>query len=207
MKKKFRQSGFTLVETIITIFIFGVIMLGTTLLLRNILSTTRQELGVIDSVDRTRRIATVFTNELRNAGNGANGAYPLGEASDTEIIFFSTAPKSDGTISKIRYYMSGSTLYKGITNPIGSPPTYVGASENTYTLSTKMSLGGNPLFYYYDGNYNGSGNPLSQPVNLNQVKFIKINLIVLKQLTANSTGTFTVSAGASIRNLKNNLGN
>ena len=70
-----------------------------------------------------------------------------------------------------------------------------------------MSMGGNPLFSYYDGNYNGSGSPLSQPVNINVIRFVKINLTVLKDVTPNSTNTFTVTAGASIRNLKTNLGN
>jgi len=70
-----------------------------------------------------------------------------------------------------------------------------------------MSMGGNPLFSYYDSNYNGSGNPLTQPVNINVIRFIKINLTVLKDVTPTGSGTFTVSSGASIRNLKTNLGN
>jgi hypothetical protein len=68
-------------------------------------------------------------------------------------------------------------------------------------------MGGNPLFSYYDGTYNGTGNALSQPVNINVVRFIKINLTVLKDAVQNGTSTFTVTAGASIRNLKTNLGN
>lgn len=205
--KKSTQSGFTLVETIMTIFIFSLLMLGTSLMLKDILANSRQQYGVIDSVDQARKIANTFTNELRNSTYGVNGSYPLNEASNIQIIFFSTAPKNNGTISRVRYYMSGNTLYKGITDPAGNPPSYAGQTEVITTLSTKMSLSANPLFYYYDGSYNGSGTSLSQPVNLNQVKFIKINLIVLKQLTATSSDTFTVSAGASMRNLKTNLGN
>lgn len=213
MKKKFKidkkgvQSGFTLMETIMTIFIFTVIMLGTSLLLKDVLMNTRQQFGVIDNVNQARIATNNFIKEIRNATYGVNGAYPLGEASDNQIIFFSTATNTDGTISKIRYYISGNTLYKGVTNPAGNPLSYTGQPENITTLSTKMSLGGNPLFYYYDGDYDGGGNPLSQPVNLNQVKFVKMNLIILKQLTDNSNATFTVSAGANMRNLKTNLGN
>lgn len=213
MKEKFKiknktgnQSGFTLAETIMTIFIFSIIMLGTSLMLKDILVNSRQQYGVIDNVDQARRVADNFIKELRNITYGINGAYPISQASDTQVIFFSTAIKNNGTVTKVRYYVLNNILYKGTTDPGSSPLPYSGP-ETITTLSTKMSLGANPLFYYYDGNYNGDGSPLSQPVNLNKIKFIKINLIVLKELAASSNTTFTVSAGASMRNLKDNLGN
>ncbi|MEI8174445.1 MAG: prepilin-type N-terminal cleavage/methylation domain-containing protein [bacterium] len=207
MKTNYTQSGFTLVETLITIFIFSIIMMGTSLMLKDILVNAKQQYGVIDSIDQARRIANSFVNEIRNVTYGANGSYPLNVTSDTEIIFFSTTQKNDGTISRIRYYILNNILYKGITLPAGSPPSYVGQPETITTLITKMSLSANPLFYYYNGDYGGTGNSLVQPVNKNQIKFVKINLTVLKQLTATSNTTFTVSAGASMRNLKNNLDN
>lgn len=207
MKKKSIQTGFTLIETIMTIFIFSIIMLGTSLMLKYILENNRQQPMVIDNIYQARRVADNFVKELRNATHGANGAYPVNQASDTQIIFFSTAIRNNGTISRVRYYISNNTLYKGITDPTGNPLDYNIANEVITTLTTKMSLGANPLFYYYDGNYNGEGVPLESPVNLNQIKFIKINLTVLKELTKTSNTTFIVSAGVSIRNLKDNLGN
>lgn len=212
-KKSFRlnktlyTNGFTLAETLVTISIFSIIMLGTTLLLKNILSNNRQQYSVLTNVDQANLIANNFVNDLRNAAYGANGAYPISQVSTTQVTFFSTAPRDNGTISKIRYYITGNTLYKGVTDPAGSPPSYTGQTEIVSTLSTNMSLGGNPLFSYYDGSYNGSGNALSSPFNINQIKFIKMNLTILRQLTQNSSATFTVNTGASIRNLKNNLGN
>jgi len=206
-KTKFNQSGFTLMETLVTIFIFSILMLGTTLMIRDIFSVSRQQYGVLTNVNQAIIISNTFANEFRNGAYGANGAYPINQAVDNQIIFFSSAIKKDGTISKIRYYISGNTLYKGITNPGGSPLSYNGQTETITTLSTEMSMGSSPLFYYYDGNYNGTGNPMTQPVNINVVKFVKINLIVLKELTQNSSNTFTVIAGASMRNLKTNLGN
>lgn len=206
-KKKSIHSGFTLLETIMTVFIFSIIMLGTSLMLKNILVSNRQQILVMSNVSQARTIADNFVKELRNATYGVNGAYPINQATDTQVIFFSTAIQNNGTVSKIRYFISNNTLSKGITTPSGNPSDYNPATEVVTILSTKMSLGGNPLFYYYDGNYNGSGNPLSNPVNLNQIKFIKINLMILKQLSATSNSVFSVSAGASIRNLKTNLGN
>jgi prepilin-type N-terminal cleavage/methylation domain-containing protein len=208
MINKFKkQSGFTLVETILTIFIFGILMMGTTLMIRDIFQVSEQQSGILSNTNQATIISDNFANEIRNATYGANGAYPINQAADNQIIFYSTATNNNGTASEIRYYISGNTLYKGVTNPGGNPLSYVGQTEKITTLSTQMSMGGNPLFSYYDGNYNGNGNPLSQPVNINVIRFVKINLTVLKDVTPNSTNTFTVTAGASIRNLKTNLGN
>lgn len=201
------NKGFTLVETVVTIFIFGLLMTGTTLMLKAILTNSRQQALGIGNVDQARRIASNFVNELRNGTYGINGAYPINQASDTQIIFFSTAPKGDGTVSRIRYYMSGGILYKGIINPSGNPLSYNTATETITPLFSSLSLGSNPLFYYYDGNYSGTSSPLAQQVNINQVKFVKINLIVLKQDVTNGQTTNTITAAASLRNLKTNLGN
>ena len=182
-------------------------MAGTTLILKNILVNSKQQALGIGNVDQARRIASIFVNEIRNSAYGVNGAYPINETSDAQIVFFSTAPKGDGTVSRFRYYTSGGILYKGVTNPSGNPLSYNTGTETITTLLSTLSLGSNPLFYYYDGNYNGNTSALTQPVNINQVKFVKINMIVLKQDVRNSTATNTITAGASIRNLKTNLGN
>jgi type II secretory pathway pseudopilin PulG len=200
------SGGFTLIETVMTIFIFGMIMMGVTLLLKNILVNSRQQTLAIDNVDQAKRVAITFINELRNSSYGINGAYPVGKADDTEMIFYSTAPKNNGTVSRVRYYVSNGILYKGIINPSGNPLSYVLNTETVTTLLA-LSLGANPLFYYYDGNYNGNTGALAQQVNINSVKFVKINLIVPKKDTTTGTSTFTVNAGAAIRNLKTNLGN
>ena len=208
MKNKIiKKSGFTLVETLVTIAIFSVLMIGITLMIQNIFTISEQQNGILSNTNQATIISSTFINELRNATYGANGAYPINQATNNQLIFYSTAPKNNGIVSQIRYYISGNTLYKGITNPAGSPASYNGQPEAITTLNTQMSMGSNPLFSYYDGTYNGSGNALTQPVNIDVIRFIKINLTVLTDAVRNGTGTFTVTSGASLRNLKTNLGN
>ena len=199
--------GFTLMETIVTTFIFGVLMIGTTTLLRDIFVSNSGETLSMNNVARVRQVANVFVKEIRNSTYGVDGAYPINQADDTQTVFFSTAPQNNGTVSRIRYYVSNGKLYKGITDPSGSPLKYNLVDEKITTLLTNLSLGSDPLFYYYDGNYDGTTSPLTGPVNLTQIKFIKIDITVLKQLVQGSTNTFNITAGAVFRNLKNNLGN
>ena len=201
------NSGFTLVETLVTIFIFTIIMIGTTMLAKAIFSTSNQQNLALDIVDRARLAIAGFTNEIRNSTSGNDGSFALNQASDSQIIFYSTYGATGTKVNRIRYFISGTTLYKGIIVPTGTPLVYNSASEATTTVITGIASTTAPLFYYYDSNYAGTSTPLSQPVNLNNVKFVKINLILQTQDVRNSTTTFSIAVGATIRNLKTNLGN
>ncbi len=205
---KNKTEGFTLIETMVTIFIFSIIMLGTTLLLRNILQYSGQQPLALEAVDKARIVIFKFNNELRNSTAGNDGSYPLSQAGDSQIVFYTTYGSATTTqINRIRYYVTGTTLFEGVTVSSGNPPTYNPASEVSTTLITNLSNGATPVFSYYDGNYSGTSTPLTQPINVNNVKFVTINLVLPKQDVRGATTTFLISAGSTIRNLKTNLGN
>jgi hypothetical protein len=85
--------------------------------------------------------------------------------------------------------------------------TYNDALKAISIVQRDIANQGTPLFTYYDGNYNGSTNALSQPINANLVRFVKINLMVLHNNQDQSQSSFSITAGASIRSIKDNLGN
>jgi|SRR3989338_1365041 len=197
-------TGFTLVELIISIAIFLVLIIGAANLLVSIIQNPKAQLAAMDNIDRARFVSSNFINEIRAA---AYGSYPLIEAENSEIIFYSPVGASSGNVNRIRYYVSGDTLYKAVIVPVNG--IYNLSSEVVTPVLTSLSNGGDPLFYYYNGSYNGVANitPLSQPVNVVQVKFVKMNLTVKKQITAQDASTFSLNAGTAIRVLKNNLSN
>lgn len=197
-------AGFTLLEIIISISIFSVLTFAATSLLISIIQNPKLQLAQMDNIDQARFVSSRFANEIRAA---AYGSYPLIEAGDSEIIFYSPIGASAGNINRIRYYISDNTLYKGIIAPAGG--IYNPEAEVITSVLTGISNEGAPLFYYYDGDYDGiaSVDALSQPVNITEVRFVKINLIVQYQTTTQDVGTFSLSAGGAIRILKNNLSN
>lgn len=206
--QKKHPEGFTLVETLVAIFVFSIIMIGSTLMLQNILKSSQQQPLALEAVDQARLAIFNFVSELRNATAGNDGSYPLNQASDSQIIFYSTYGSTNSSIiNRIRYYVSGTTLYKGATAPSGSPLTYNTSLEKSTAVITNLSNASTPVFYYYDGNYAGTSTPLSQPINVTNVKFVKMNLVIPNKDTRGATTTFTVSAGSTLRNLKTNLGN
>jgi prepilin-type N-terminal cleavage/methylation domain-containing protein len=206
MNKYLKQKGFTLIEVIITVSIFAVLVFGVSVMLFDIFTNSRQELASMSNIDQAHSVAFKFTNEIRNATTGSDGSYALNLADDNQIIFYSNLG-TNSPIKRIRYYVSGNNLYKGVIIPSGSPLSYDLASESISTVVTGLMNGTSPIFYYYDGNYAGEGNSLSQPININQIRFIKINLTLQKQTTNNDTSIFSVSDSATIRSAKDNLGN
>ena len=206
-RKPPHQKGFTLLEAVMTIFISTFLMAAVTTLFINLFKTSRQQSIVIDTVDQARKVVFNFASELRAATIGNEGAYPLNLASTTEIIVYTASGAQGQNINRVRYFLNNSVLYKGIVIPSGNPLTYNIGTEKITVVQRGVANGNTPLFYYYDGNYGGTTTPLAQPVNINQVRFVKINMVLLKQEVRNSASTYTITAGGAIRNLKSNLGN
>lgn len=201
------SNGFTLIEMLATIFIFTILMAGIGALFKNVFVSSVQQNKAIRGIDQARKVTRDFTNELRNGITGNNGSYPINQAGNSEIIFYSNYGTSGSNVNRIRYYLSNQSLYKGVVTPSGNPPTYNIASEVIRPVQTGVINGGTPIFYYYPDTFGGTTTALSQPVNVNQVKFVEMNLNVLKQNGSATSSSFTVSAGTTIRNLKSNLGN
>lgn len=202
-----KQNGFTLVETIVVIFIFTLLAMGVTTLFTHIFISSRDRVASLDNIDQARLATTKFTNEIRTASVANDGSAALTQAGDSQIIFYSDYGQTSGIMARNRYFLSTSTLYKGVTVPTGSPLSYNLGAEKIITVQNNISSSTTPIFYYYDGNYNGSSTALNQPININDVKYVKMSLNILKMTERNATTIFNVNAGASIRNLKDNLGN
>jgi prepilin-type N-terminal cleavage/methylation domain-containing protein len=198
--KKFRSAGFSLIEIVIAVSIFSVLIFVAANLLVSVMRNPKLQLATLDNIDQARMVASNFANEMRSA---AYGTYPLVEAGDFQVIFYSTVGATQGNVNKIKYYTENNILYKGVTAPVDG--IYDPESEVVKSVLSGLANDANPLFYYYNGEYdaNGTGEHLVQPVNINSVKFVEINLQVQKKDLA--PATFLVKAGATIRILKDNL--
>lgn len=199
------KKGFSLVEAIVSVAIFTLIVLGIVALVPFIFSSAKSQSVLLSNNEQAIKVSFNLMKELRNAITAANGAYPLETAANQQLVFYTDT----GTrVDRINYFIQGGVLKKGITQPTGSPPVYNLGQEVVTTIQNDVANGANPLFYYYNDTYNGvTDTPLTLPVNLNQVKFIKINLSIYNKGGRVNANSYTVTAGGTIRNLKTNLGN
>lgn len=148
-----------------------------------------------------RKATQDFVNQIRTASQSSIGAYPVQAASSTGIIFYSNMD-SDSLVERLRYFTVTSTLKMGIIKPTGNPLTYNPASETVISVAHELA-NATSVFYYYDGNYNGSGAPLASPIDVTKIRVVRM-ILKLDQNPNLTPAPFYIESKAMLRNLKNN---
>jgi prepilin-type N-terminal cleavage/methylation domain-containing protein len=197
------MSGFTLVEILVTMAIFSIILGAIGLFARDTFYYDNIFSSGLISYDEAKKILQPVASEIRSASQSSLGAYSIESADEGSFVFF-TDTNSDGLKERIRYFLSGTTLKRGVISPTGSPLQYLSTNEITTDVVTNLTNGATPIFTYYDTDYNGNTNPLVQPVSVPSIRLVKITLII--DVDPNRPPLpMTVSTQVSIRNLKDNL--
>lgn len=194
--------GFVLAELLVALGILAVIIIGVGSLTSNVFKFQAYNNESATEIDELRRFMKTFVAELRSAETSDNGGYAISSASPSAITFYDDT-NNDGTREQIRYFLSGTTLKKGVTASTGVPPAYVAGNEklsemvhNVTNLST--------IFSYYPASYAGTSTPLAIPVDIIQIRLVKVQITV-DQDPNRLPGPVTDSTQVSIRNLKDNL--
>ncbi|OGI74302.1 hypothetical protein A3D42_02345 [Candidatus Nomurabacteria bacterium RIFCSPHIGHO2_02_FULL_41_18] len=200
-KIKNRNSGITLVEILFAVTIFTIIAGALAFFLRNIFVYNSFISYSLANTNTGKQIMKTMTAEIRTAGTANTGAYTISLATAEAFTFYSDID-GDELKERVRYFMTGTTLQKGIIKPTGSPLSYNPANEQISTLA--YNLTNSSIFEYYDKNYDGTTAPLSIPVNIPNIRLVKIS-ISIEQDPNHSPVPMTFSTQVSIRNLKDNL--
>lgn len=203
MQYKFFNAAFSLVEIIIVIFVLLLISIAVWTFQSNVFSLNNIISGNITAQEEARSSFKMITAEIRSASPSSTGAYSLSEAGVNSFTFYSDID-DDGLKERIRYFLSSSILKKGIIKPSGNPLVYDPDNEETTEIIHNVYNDTTPIFDYYDANYDGTTDPLVQPVNISAIRLVKITVIVNSaSLEAPIFTTFTTQV--SMRNLKDNL--
>jgi prepilin-type N-terminal cleavage/methylation domain-containing protein len=200
-KLKNKKSGFTLMETLVAMAIFIIVVMPVSFFFRNVWVYNSFLTGALSDTDAGRRVLKIFTSEVRTASTANTGAYAIGAAGVSSFTFYADID-NDGLKEKVRYFLSGTSLQKGVIKPTGSPLIYNSANEKITTLIDKLA--NSLLFEYYDRNYDGTTAAMSYPLNIPSIRLIKVT-IVLDMDPNRSPVPMTFSTQVSIRNLKDNL--
>lgn len=204
MRNNKQKRGMTLVELLIALAVFVVVMIAVGAFQANIFIYNSTISGSYETTQNSQIILRTILKELREIAPGANGAYPLVQTGSTSLSFFSDTD-NDGLAEKLTYSLIGTTLYRAVIKPTGSPITYLVSNQSTTTLITNV-INGNSLasFQYYDTNYTGTSSPMIHPVNPSAVRLIRVNQRI--DIDPNrSPKPIIYTVQASLRNLKTNL--
>lgn len=174
----YKQSGFTMLEVVISLGIFSIIivvisLLITTIFTQNSLSESRSSIDTQSLV-----MLRNFAAELRAAQTAHDGSYPIARADDDEVMVF-TDLRGDNTVERVRYFIENTTLKRGELAPSGQPLGYDPGNEVVHTLVENI-VPAPPYFIYYGGSFDGvsSTDPLIQPITPTDVTVVEIDVRV-----------------------------
>ncbi len=191
-----QTKAFTLIETVVTIAIFAVVLFSVTSLIIYFYRTNTFVLEQTSAVESASIGVTDAMKDLREASYGADGAYPVVSASATEVTFYVDI-KNNGVVDRIIYWLSGTTLYRGVTIPAGNPLSYAGQPETVTSIATDVHNGSTPLFRYFTS----TGAQMAPPINVTDIA--SINTTITVNINPNrAPDNFTLSVGATLRNLR-----
>ncbi len=194
------KKGFTVIETLFGIALFIIIALALTLFSRNLWFYNSVIGSELEAVNSSRIALKKMVAEIRTASSGNNGSYAINQASSSSFTFYSDI-YDDGLKEKVRYFLNGTNLQKGVTKPTGSPLAYTGAEVITTLVSDVTNAS---VFDYYDKNYDGTSAALSSPVDISAIRLVKISITIEKNVNRSPT-PIVMSTQVSLRNIKDNL--
>jgi len=204
MKLRTHSSAFTLVETLVSIAIIVMITLVITAFQRDIFSLNTSIQNSLSAQLDARKILRTAIAELRSASPSNLGSYTLAQVATSSLIFYSNID-SDAPKERMRYFLQGANLMRGVIHPSGAPYIYDVSTEKLDTVIRNVVNGtSTPIFEYFDSNYSGTTTPLIQPVTATAVRLIRIT-VVIDQNPNRSPTRITVTTQGTLRNLKDNL--
>ncbi len=197
-------KGFTLVEMVVVIGIFGIMAVLISNFQRDIYNNNKYSQDSLSSAQDARTILRVMVKELRTASPGNDGSFAIAQAATNTVTFFSDTD-GDGIKDKIRYFIATTTLKKGLVKPTGNPLTYSSANETLSILASDIKNStSSPMFEYFDNTYAGTSSPMTQPVTVTNIHLVKINLMI--DADPNKSPVIrTYTSQVNLRNLKDNL--
>lgn len=198
------NRGVTLLELIVAIGIFALLAMGAGLIL---ITSIRSNASIWDHLEVQRdgrRAVQQVVNDIRRAEQSSVGAYMIASAGDNELIIYSNIDRKDYR-ERVRYFLQGQTLKKGITIPTGNPLTYVTSTESVIDVANYVvnASSSQPIFFYYDATYSGTESTMSPPVNIGNIRIIRVKLLLDKNPNLSPT-VLEVESVAQLRNLKLN---
>jgi len=206
MKKFFNFSNkktnpaFTLVETLVTIGIFTIILLGITYLVFAGFRYYNFILNQAEIVSSLQKSTNAITKEIREMKQADSGSFALSTGATNEIAFYSNIDAATD-VERIRYFKSGSCLKKGVLKPTGTPARYLDANEVISDVNcTVTNTEAEPIFTFYSG-YPSDASKLTFPIEPTNVKVVKIFLRISSSGVKAVPESKTISIYVTPRNI------
>ena len=197
-----RAGGYTLIEMLMVLAVFSLISAAVFAAIIWVYRTHAYLIEQAYAIQDARQSVEKMARELREASYGSDGAYPLESIATNALVFYADVT-GDSRVERVRYYLQGEDLMRGVTEATGTPLSYnPSADEQVATSAAHVRNGalGSAIFTYY----NATGTQITDMNDVLAVRFVDINVIININ-PSRLPADFSVRTSASLRNLKDNL--
>jgi hypothetical protein len=150
-----------------------------------------------------RRVLQQVVDVARKAEESSIGGYPVVSAGNYELIVFANVD-SDSLRERVRFWVDGTILKRGIIQATGNPLSYSGTEDVVELAHSVVNLSeSKPLFLYYDDTYTGTEAALSAPIDVTEVRVVRVRLELDSDPTQ-EPAPLAMESVVAIRNLKEN---
>ncbi len=198
------MRGLTLVELLISIGIFSLLSMAIAWILITSLRSNEIIWRQLSTQSNARRVLQDVVDNLRRAEQSDIGSYPIEAASSTGIIFYANID-ADQSRERVRIWLDGTTVKRGIIQPAGNPTQYDPGTEQVVEIAHASinTQQGTPLFSYYDTDFTGTEDALAEPISITAIRIVRVQL-ELEEAPGESPVPFHAESVVHIRNLKEN---
>lgn len=197
------REGFSLGEILIVMAIAASVVIIVVNLSSNVNLLNNLVSQQLQSKSDINQNLQILTTEIRSAGPSQSGAYPIDTATTSSFAFYSDINKN-GLVEHVRYFLSSSSIEKGVIQPSGTPALYPTSSESiTDMIDNVIIPSSTPLFRYYDSSYTGVEAPLATPIDISAVRLVSMSFLA-DVAPKQSPGPEYFSLIVDIRNLRSN---
>lgn len=121
-----------------------------------------------------RKTVDKLARDIREATFAHNGSFVIASMTPYELTLYTDTDYDDAT-ERVRYYVSGTTMFRGVVEPSGNPPVYTGAEVITMISTSVMnSTNSIPMFRYY----NDTGTEITDMTDIGDVAFFDVRVLV-----------------------------
>jgi type II secretory pathway pseudopilin PulG len=150
------HEGFTLVELMVILVVAGLISVAVIMAFSNMSGVFHSQGARIQNQDDARTAINEITRYIRMATSSVDNMTSQSNAIATALpqdIEFYCDIDGDGTAEKVRYHLSGTTLYMQTAEPQAIPGapyfTYPAYETNGLIIQDAVRNGAQPIFTYY----------------------------------------------------------
>ncbi len=196
MMRTTHERGLSLIETVVWISVFTSAMLALTTSVIYFYRTSNYTIQQAGATASAQRGMDLMIRTAREASYASNGAYPVVSLTGNDFRFYADIDDDVG-IEQLHYYLSGTSLMRGVIEPSGDPAVYTGTETVSIVSQDVRNIAQSTLlFRYYDKN----GTLMTDYARIGDVRYVSATLLV--DVDPNKTPTpLSLSSSAALRNL------